>query len=330
MQNKPTPRPAPEWKRWHVVTLAAMAAFIFGIAALLNAMSDGSSPADHNTSEASVSSIAEAQACKTSAPREEDVMLRTDSVLRQAPAADARAIINPASPPAAHDRDTLASVTMDVPLRQMCEEAGWARVRVLATGLRWMEGWVSTAALQSLKLNSQGRRTLTKGDIDWQPGSERDRTAILKVANLILRDDRRCEAIDSRSLLVERKGRERRYTLVCDGPAGAHPIAFSASDTAGRSFAMAAIDADVPVAEPIDKITALGMCTDAIRSSLQQPDSADFDIFTDTTFHVEGARARFTVGFSAKNGLGLEKDATAACIFEGTQLTSAEILPSGS
>ncbi len=330
MQDRRPPRQAPEWKRWHVITIGGLAAFTAGVAALSNGSSGEARLDGQNAPEASVTPVAAVQSCKNRNVREEDAMMRTDTVLRQMPAAGAQAISNPASPPAAGDRDALATVTMDVPLRQICKEGNWSRVRVLATGLRWMEGWVPATALRAIKLDPQGRRRLTYADIDWQPGSERDKAAILNIASLILRDDERCEAIDNRSLLVEGEGRSRRYTLSCDGPAGTHPITFSAGDATGRSFKMVAAADNAETAAPISKLAALDACSDAIRGSLHQPKSADFHTFTDTTFHVEGSRARFTVGFSAKNGLGLETDATAACIFEGERLVAAEILPSGS
>ncbi len=84
------------------------------------------------------------------------------------------------------------------------------------------------------------------------------------------------------------------------------------------------------VAGPVDKGTAASACMDAVTPMLAQPRSADFHAFTDTTFHTDGMRARFTIGLTAKNGLGLPIDATAACIFEGETLTSAELLPAGS
>lgn len=86
----------------------------------------------------------------------------------------------------------------------------------------------------------------------------------------------------------------------------------------------------VETAGPLDKGTAASACMDAITPMLAQPRSADFHTFTDTTFHTDGMRARFTVGLTAKNGLGLPIDATAACVFEGETLTSAELLPAGS
>lgn len=88
--------------------------------------------------------------------------------------------------------------------------------------------------------------------------------------------------------------------------------------------------APVEAAGPLDKGTAASACMDAITPMLAQPRSADFHTFTDTTFHTDGMRARFTVGLTAKNGLGLPIDATAACVFEGETLTSAELLPAGS
>lgn len=88
--------------------------------------------------------------------------------------------------------------------------------------------------------------------------------------------------------------------------------------------------APVETAGPLDKGAAARACMDAITPMLAQPRSVDFHAFTDTTFHTDGMRARFTVGLTAKNGLGLPIDATAACVFEGETLTSAELLPAGS
>lgn len=85
----------------------------------------------------------------------------------------------------------------------------------------------------------------------------------------------------------------------------------------------------VDVAPSLSKPVAVSGCIDAVTARLTQPRSADFRYFSDTTFHQDGTRSRVTVGFSANNGLGLTIDQTAACICEGGELQSAEILPSG-
>ena len=230
----------------------------------------------------------------------------------------------------ASTQDAIVAATVDnsVPLRELCRVEGWAHVRVVANTLRWIDGWVPVAALRPLRLTADGRRTLVSQDIEWQPGSERDRTAILAVANKVIRQDRRCEAIDGRSLLVERAPGARRYTLLCDSASENVAIHFSARDaTNGHSFAHEAEDETTGDAEPVSKADAIEGCQSAIEAQLFQPRSANFRTIMDTTFSTDGSRARVTIGFSAKNGFGNEIDQVAACVFEGSQLQSAEILP---
>lgn len=315
------------WRLWHVLTLAVAGAAVAGMASITSCGGKTDQAVGQTQTERTV---ADAQGCGSAVKPEQDAMVASDVMLRQAPTAKGAAIVDPAADAKPGDTEALATVTPSVPLRRSCDLKGWTRVRVLATGLRWMEGWVATSSLRSFKLDKDGRRTLTASDIDWQPGSDRDRTAIIKIANRIVREDKRCEAIDNRSLLVEGSPGARRYTLICDGPEGSFPIEFTARDTASRSFAMAAVEPGASEATPLDKTDAAMACMDAIRPQLAQPRSVDFHTFTDTTFSSEGSRSRFTVGFTAKNGLGNEIDSVAACTFEGSEMVSAEVLPSGS
>ncbi|QNE33028.1 hypothetical protein F1C10_14615 [Sphingomonas sp. NBWT7] len=323
-----------EWKTWHVVTVASLGAVTAGIVALGSSTPVPESPAPR--AETKAPSVAQASPCKIRFVIERDAAVKDDTVLLRAPASKAAPIANSQGKTNLSDIKALAAITPEMPLRVMCEEGAWSRVRVLATGLRWMEGWVPNKALRKLVLDDAGHRVLTAADLQWQPGSGSDRREIVKIANLILRNDKRCEAIDERSLLVEGSRSDRRYTLLCDGPGGSFPITFTARDAASRSFPGVADPAgsdpsgEASFSAPISKADAADACIDAITAQLAQPRSADFHTFTDTTFNVDGARARFTVGFDAKNGLGLEVEQTAACIFEGDSLASAEILPAGS
>lgn len=315
--------PRTQRKHWYVVALA-------GAVAGATTLTSCTPPSDGTATSAAERAVAEAQICDTAIATEQDALVARDAVLRRAPNAKAGPIVNPGAAAKPSDVEALATVTLTVPLRRSCDAHGWTRVRVVATGLRWMEGWVATSSLRSLKLDASGRRTLSARDIEWQNGSERDRAAIVEIANRILREDKRCEAIDNRSLLVEGAAGARRYTLSCDGPAGSFPIEFTAHDAASRSFAMAAVAPEAVASAPIDASDAGAACMDAIRSQLSQPKSADFHTFTDTTFSSDGSRSRFTVGFTAKNGFGNEVDSVAACIFDGSEMLSAEVLPSGS
>lgn len=67
------------------------------------------------------------------------------------------------------------------------------------------------------------------------------------------------------------------------------------------------------------------MCYDAITAQLRQPRSVDFHT-SDTTFSTDGSRARFTIGFTAKNGFGNEMGSMAECVFSGARLTSAAVI----
>ena len=220
-----------------------------------------------------------------------------------------------------------ATVTGDAPFRERCRANGWSFVSVMAPEyIRWMQGWVPTSALKSVRVRPDGRRIYRVTDIEWQAGSEPYRSAIVKVANKIIADDKRCEVIDTHSLLVER-GSRPKFTLVCVGAAGTFPIAFSAADaTNGRSFAPEPAQADAnDGGPPISKSDAFSLCYDAITAQLRQPHSVDFHSL-DTTFSTDGSRARFTIGFTARNGFGNEMDSMAECVFSGARLTSAAVI----
>jgi hypothetical protein len=266
--------------------------------------------------------------CASTLP-EKDAAIRDEALVRVRPGKNEPPVIKPGTSPSAKDAVTLATMDDSVSLREQCRVNGWARVRVVANTLRWIEGWVPVASLRPLRLTADGKRVLTTGDIEWQPGSERDKAAILAVANKIIRQDKRCDAIDGRSLLVEGSPGARRYMLLCDSAADEVAIQFSARDaTNGRSFAHEAEDETSVAAEPIAKRDAINACQSAIEAQLFQPRSANFRTIMDTTFTTDGSRARVTIGFSAKNRFGAELDQVAACVFDGTELQSAEILPS--
>lgn len=319
------------WERRHIwlLIILCMAAMI-----VLTVMSSSGSDSASEEATASSGSGSEVQVCRSANARERDAAVADATVLRVSPTANARPIFR-SNGGSASDDDAHSSVDASVPLREQCREGGWARVRALSSGQRWMAGWLPAAALSKLTLDNQGHRTLRAADISWQPGSERDRTAILSVANRILREDQRCEAINGRTLLVEGEGGRRRYTITCEGPAGSFPIEFTAADARrGRSFAMAPVAVDVASADAstdssatFSKSDAISACVDAMKAKLYQPRSAEFHTFLDTTYTVDSGRSRVTVGFSAKNGFGNEIDAVAECVFDGDQLVSATTIP---
>lgn len=190
-----------------------------------------------------------------------------------------------------------------------------------------MSGWVPTAALREVLVDEAGRRIYGRSDIDWQPGSERYRKQILAVVNKLMREDKRCEAIDAQSLLIDNQSGEPRFTILCIGPSGTHDITFAASDAAsGRSFAQEATQSGAGGGGPIEKSDAVMACMDAITGQLTQPNTVDFHTFSDTTFQTEGSRARVTIGFTSNNGFGNPIDATAECVFEGASLSSANVI----
>lgn len=318
-------RPRPKWKRWHVITLAIIGSILVALFSLV----PDAAPAGPKDASAPAQKVTQAQACPAGG-RERDALLARDAVMRVAPATSAAPITNPNKPPVPEDLESEATATPSTPLRAGCTMNGWTRIRVLVAGLRWMEGWVPNTALKDVAIDASGHRTLTSADFEWDPAVGRDKAAIVKIANRILREDARCEAINGESILIEGEGADRRYTLLCDGPSGDATVTFAPSDVTGRSFKVAASAVGDAGANAIDKADAASACIDEITSRLNQPRSADFHTFTDTTFHVDGSRSRFTVGFTAKNGLGLEVENMAACIFEGKRLVSAEVLPAGS
>lgn len=254
-----------------------------------------------------------------------DYDLKDEAVLRIAPRDNAAPIVKPGL---ANDPDAAVHATLvgRVPLREICRNEKWARISVLAPEyLRWMTGWVPVSALKPIKVDATGRRIYVAGDIAWEPGSEAHKVVILKVANRIATEDRTCEAIDPASLLVEGERRNPQFTLSCVGKTGTTPITFTADDLRnGRSFAAAPQAADGG-SEPINRTAAGIACMDAIRPQLRQPGSVDFNLF-DNTYNAEGARARYTITFSAKNGFGNAIEATAECVFEGSRLASATVI----
>ena len=258
-----------------------------------------------------------------------DYAVRDEIVLREAPNEAANPILKPGLAADDKDRPVYATITSSVPVRETCRSGIWSKVRVLVTEeLRWMSGWVPSAALREVPVGEGRRRIYGSGDIEWQPGSERYRKQILAVVNKVMREDKRCDAIDSQSLLVDNQGGDPRFTILCVGPAGTHDITFEASDgTNGRSFAQEAVNPGGGGEEPIGKVDAVTACEEAITQQLSQPKTADFHTFTDTTYHTDGSRARVTIGFRANNGFGNPIDATAECVFEGTTLSSAALIP---
>lgn len=254
-----------------------------------------------------------------------DYDIGDETVLRTTPDAASAPILKPGL---ANDPNAAvnATITGDAPLRERCRSNGWSYVSVTAPEyIRWMQGWVPTSVLKSVPVRPDGRRIYRLADIEWQAGSEPYRSAIVKIANKIMADDRRCEVIDAQSLLVE-VGSRPKFTLACVGAAGTFPVAFSAADaTNGRSFAAGPAQADANDGPPISKSDAFALCYDAITAQLRQPRSVDFHT-TETTFSTNGSRARFTIGFTAKNGFGNEMDKMAECVFSGARLTSAAVI----
>jgi hypothetical protein len=215
-------------------------------------------------------------------------------------------------------------------VRELCRSGKWSKVRVLAPEeLRSIAGWIPNRVLRAIKTDSRGHRIYTTWDDNWSDDAKPYRRDVLTAVNAIMRDDERCEAIDDVALVRE-AGRDSRIEAGCVGPAGTVSIAFTPRDASnGRSFKVSSIEESEPASEPINKANAIMMCEEAVTNQLAQPRSADFHIFTNLNFSTDGARARLTIGLTAKNALGLEVDNTAECLFEGKQLTAANVIPQG-
>jgi hypothetical protein len=260
-----------------------------------------------------------------------DAEVADETFLRVAPNAGAKPILKPGLAEDDKDREIYAMVT-SLPVREICRTSDWSKVRVLVTEeLRWRRGWIPTKSLKKVKVGEDGRRIYQASDIEWQPGSERYRKPILKVINTIMRDDARCEAIDQQSLLVEDRGSQPRFTILCVGPGGTHDYQFYPVDAEnGRSFVVRPdqLTGASTNGGPLAKADAVMACEEAMRAKLAQPRTAEFRTFADTTYGTEDNRARVTIGFTAKNGVGNPIDATAECVFEGSRLTSTDVIPS--
>lgn len=128
---------------------------------------------------------------------ERDYDIVDEAILRMSPDARSAPILKSGvtSDP---DAAVHATVTGDAPLRERCRANGWSYMSVTAPEyIRWMQGWVPTSALKSVRVRPDGRRIYRIADIEWQAGSEPYRSAIVKVANKIIADDKRCEVIDT-------------------------------------------------------------------------------------------------------------------------------------
>lgn len=218
-----------------------------------------------------------------------------------------------------------ALIDSSIPVREICRAGKWSQVRILLPeDMRSGIGWVHSAVLRPIKTDDKGRRIYKAADFEWPEGTARYKGQVVAVANKIMREDQRCEAINDRSLTLTR-GNGAEFLLACVGPSGTLSISFSAADAGnGRSFTQAAGDEGRSPNSTLASATAYLDCRPTIESRLSRPETADFNA-SDTTFHEDGNNARFTITGTAENAFGASVQFTAMCHFRNGSLTSVDV-----
>jgi hypothetical protein len=295
---------------------------------LMGALLGCSDDAANNETNAVAANAEAPDACAGMQVTGRDYGIVEQAVMRTSPDGTAAPISQPGKPDGDKDAEVFAMVDGSVPIREECRSDSWSNIRVLAPEyLRWKRGWVRSSSLRRLEVGSEGRQIYKAADIEWQPGSERYRNQIVKVANAIQRGDKRCEAVDTASLQVTPSSGAPSLTIFCVGPSGTYPIEFTPNDASnGRSFVEAAVGRqDGEGSSTISKADAVSACKAATLPKFARPDAADYHIFTDVMFVETQNGARVKIGVTAKNFAGVEVPAAAFCEFKGAQLTSAAV-----
>lgn len=210
------------------------------------------------------------------------------------------------------------SIDTTMQVREMCRSGGWSFIHILQlpSDIGNGEGWVPTAKLRPVSTDKNGRRIYEAADFEWPEGSAPYRKAIITVANRIMAQNSKCDAINGQSVLLDKDRAGALIKLACFG-ADEQVVEFRPDDaTNNRSFA--------PI-DPIDETTARTACEDAAKQRTAHPSTVDISTF-DGEFHsYAGGITSYRTTFTAKNSFNLELKYTIQCGFEGNKFTAVDI-----
>jgi hypothetical protein len=213
------------------------------------------------------------------------------------------------------------AVDQSVSVREVCRKDEWSKVRVLLLPdpIGSTTGWVPSNTLKAVRTNAQGRRLYQAADLQWPAGSAPHRRTFLAVANRIMEQNPKCDAINDQSLSVERDTGGTLLKIACYG-AEEQAFDFRPADASnGRSFAPVA-----PIAA-VDKQQARNACQSAALRLASHPSTVDFH-YTGETFDTFGnGGARFTTTLTARNSFNLELTHRATCEFRGNTLQDVQL-----
>lgn len=214
------------------------------------------------------------------------------------------------------------SIDDSMPVREVCRAKGWSEVRVMMfpSDIGKAQGWVPSSVLRTVPVNDAGRRVYREADIEWPTGSKSYRTAALTVVNRLVDENPKCDAINTRSLLVRKDGDGAKLHVVCFGKPEQSVDFRPADATNGRSF--------VPI-EPTTQDVARRVCEAGALQRTMHPSTADFAIMSaDFATRTDGT-STYKTTFTAKNGFNLELKFRVECELTGEDLTSVDVFEAG-
>ena len=213
-------------------------------------------------------------------------------------------------------------VDQSTTVRRLCRGKSWSEVQIVEPQwLNFVRGWTPNEVLRLIERDESGRRVYETRDFIWDGDTRAHRTQIVAAINKIVRENDRCNSIDtgtlSKSPSRSRPGKPV-FFVTCNTGADVFNVWFEPSDVAaGRTFA----------ATPnIAQAAALQACEAAVKSAATHPSTVRFSRVMDVAFtrHASG-RSRLLSTFTAKNSFGLELKYRVSCLFDGYTLIESLI-----
>lgn len=257
-------------------------------------------------------------------PTNRDVRIKSDASLKIAPAESAADVGYKLS----GNEIIPGIIDRNVPLREMCRRGQWSRVRLLGPSeLRRVEGWAPTSSFGWVPTHPDGRRRYLPSDFEFPASARRYADVVVATINRSIANHKSCDAIDQSSLLVEEGP---TFTALCTGDGGNQVISFSLAEARAGKVVTPVPDGgtEAPGEPPLSAVTASeawAMCEQPLRSQLAHPSTADFNMW-DTHVQAKPTSDMFTVGLTAKNGMGLELRFMGYCEIQGGRVTAAHVV----
>lgn len=209
-------------------------------------------------------------------------------------------------------------ITVNSTSTVMVDECSNYKVKIHVVEPEWLSdshvGWIDKKYLRL------AGKEFIEADFSFYKDSLPYKEVIIEGVNKIAKENKRCKVVDpssaNRSVNKSKPGKPVFYVTCEDKKGNPFNVLFSEAETKGSLAAK----------QHINKVDAIQLCEDYVKSVANYPSTVDFSRFIDVQeIQYPNGRSRIKSTFTAKNSFNLEAKSKVSCLFNGNGFIEAQI-----